>query len=552
MCVSLIGDWYILKKKYLSVTHLIVFAMQSPTSQAKSATIPPSASIVQGSSASKSSSDTVSVLSQASSSLRGSLSSPLKASDIGVPRTPEIRVIRSTDEEANDNGYDSDGLRAPWEESLPLDFDGSEAAEEHLPVAPPPVMAAEPSPEFDAEKNLTAEEVKKMKVSELKIELRKRGLGCGGLKGELVARLNEAVEGGVPLIHDIDENQASNLAGDSFSPGAYWEMLECNGEYVSETLAPGFRSPTVPAGENPAVKKRNYTQKFDRMVFSGKAEVPKRMRNGVISRKRNGEIIFENRPHQQTEVRMSFMQKHKLTAQSSPVHWFKAFLPISNKDVGVSSYSMQHSLIWTNSRASMESAGVSSIGGKYHDFEPFVLPELMKHIGLYLLQALSPSPQVDMKFNLQQEDPVNGNDLVFSSFGSKPSISKRRHCHFKSFFASNDPTYPVPSRDEAPNWKVHPFLKHILQVSKEAVFMGRDLSCDEQTIGFQGNHRDKQRITYKKEGDGFLADTICGDGYTFSFHFRHQSASKKIMDTFKCSPLHARVLGLISQLPDKY
>lgn len=27
---------------------------------------------------------------------------------------------------------------------------------------------------------------------------------------------------------------------------------------------------------------------------------------------------------------------------------------------------------------------------------------------------------------------------------------------------------------------------------------------------------------------------------------------KKIMNTFKCSPLHARVLGLVSQLPDRY
>ena len=42
----------------------------------------------------------------------------------------------------------------------------------------------------------------------------------------------------------------------------------------------------------------------------------------------------------------------------------------------------------------------------------------------------------------------------------------------------------------------------MISVSKEAVCLGRDLSCDEQTIGFQGNHKDKQRITYKKEGDG--------------------------------------------------
>jgi len=49
--------------------------------------------------------------------------------------------------------------------------------------------------------------------------------------------------------------------------------------------------------------------------------------------------------------------------------------------------------------------------------------------------------------------------------------------------------------------------------------MGRSVSCDEQTIGFQGRHQDKQRISYKKEGDGFQADCICENGYTYTFYF---------------------------------
>ena len=92
----------------------------------------------------------------------------------------------------------------------------------------------------------------------------------------------------------------------------------------------------------------------------------------------------------------------------------------------------------------------------------------------------------------------------------------------------------------------------MLAVSKEAVFLGRHLSCDEQTVAFKGNHKDKQRITYKREGDGFLVDCICSDGYTYCFFFRHQEASGKIMKAFDCSRLNARVLALISQLEDKY
>ena len=87
------------------------------------------------------------------------------------------------------------------------------------------------------------------------------------------------------------------------------------------------------------------------------------------------------------------------------------------------------------------------------------------------------------------------------------------------FFTSVDPIPQAPSRDTHQNWKVHPLFKHTLQVSKEAVFMGRNLSCDEQTIGLQGHQKDKQIITYNKEGYWFLADCICSDGYTFYFLF---------------------------------
>ena len=65
-------------------------------------------------------------------------------------------------------------------------------------------------------------------------------------------------------------------------------------------------------------------------------------------------------------------------------------------------------------------------------------------------------------------------------------------------------------------------------------------------------HKDKQRITYKKEGGGFLTDCICSDGYTYAFHFCHQEASGKISKEFDFSALSARVLGLILQLKDKY
>jgi hypothetical protein len=56
--------------------------------------------------------------------------------------------------------------------------------------------------------------------------------------------------------------------------------------------------------------------------------------------------------------------------------------------------------------------------------------------------------------------------------------------------------------------------------------MGEIASCDELDIGLTSWHQDKQQTNYIDEGDGFLADSICQDGYIMNFFFRnfpHQS-----------------------------
>jgi len=81
--------------------------------------------------------------------------------------------------------------------------------------------------------------------------------------------------------------------------------------------------------------------------------------------------------------------------------------------------------------------------------------------------------------------------------------------------------------------------------------LGRLISIDEQTIGFKGHHADKMSIRYKKEGDGFQCDTICYDGFTYSFFMRNMPAPKKYLDK-GLSPLYARCLFLLDQLKDEH
>ena len=60
----------------------------------------------------------------------------------------------------------------------------------------------------------------------------------------------------------------------------------------------------------------------------------------------------------------------------------------------------------------------------------------MRHLGIYITNGLAPSPQVTMKFNPQEKDPIKGNDFISSAVGPN---ALRRHREFKAFLACVDP-----------------------------------------------------------------------------------------------------------------
>ena len=74
-------------------------------------------------------------------------------------------------------------------------------------------------------------------------------------------------------------------------------------------------------------------------------------------------------------------------------------------------------------------------------------------------------------------------------------------------------------RKSHPNWKIQVLLRHAIIVSKDAIFLGSSLSCDEETMGCKGRHPYILRIIYKKEGDGFQCYALGYDGYNYTFFF---------------------------------
>ena len=81
----------------------------------------------------------------------------------------------------------------------------------------------------------------------------------------------------------------------------------------------------------------------------------------------------------------------------------------------------------------------------------------MRHSGIYILNGLCTSPHVEIKFDLQERNPTNGNVIWNQVSGT---FLRRGHKEFKTFLAIQDPVKPVPSRKTDLNWKVQPLLKN--------------------------------------------------------------------------------------------
>ena len=490
-----------------------------------------------------SSNSTISNITDDSEAPRTPVSLPTQRIETGLPQSPMKRSIILPSDEAMEEGYDSDGMMGPFFD--PYNKEEEDAAMDEVPVVVPVETRQAQEPP-----SMTEDSIKKMKVGELRDSLRRRVLATNGLKADLAKRLLEAVKVGVP-VQDLPVEQVENGAGAAFAVGAYWKVLEQNSAELPDLDRKGFRfrEPTVPESEDvrreARVKKKNYDATFDRSPFVGTTLLPERKPNGKLRRDAQGTYTYKKMVSTKTGPNMEYIFKAGLDFESHPAEWFELFLPFNRKkNMDPKAITFEEFTAWLNTKAMMANAG--SRGGRYKNFVDFKMNECRSHLALYLLHAISPSPQVEMKFKSSLEDPVNGNDICSQVFGKGGNT---RHKEFKAFFSACDPVTPTPSTVTHPNWKIHPCLRHMMAVSKQAIFIGQDISIDEQDISFQGRHKDKQRVTYKRAGDGFLVDALCSDGYTYSWYFRNEPAPKSWLDK-GLSPLHSRVMILLQQLPE--
>jgi hypothetical protein len=420
--------------------------------------------------------------------------------NVSVPVTTEARVIRNIDESTYSNRYDSDGEIGPFFDAVAAEkqYDSDDESlhdQEPEIIAAPAIAVA--SPNAAPGPTLTAETVNKMTNAQLREALQRLGKSRQGNKTILTERLLSAINvDGTPAlpVPAVTVAPAPRRSKDleAFHPDATWRELRHKETPVIEPERPShLRGPTVPEGEA-EFKKFDFDEEWDRPPFAAMSEVVKLGVKGKPLKGKKGEVLYEKEVRKKGRANLDWIKMHGLTENSKPHEWFEAVLPIKIKRSDtISSVSICDWTSYANLRGTMLNAGTPQF---YPSYTPFKPDEYKNFIALYIYQGLNPSPRVSMKFRSQVEDPLQGSDLCSKVFGIS---GERRHKEWKALATLQCSTKPVPPRSTHPNFKIDPFLAHIQKVSMAAWDLGPNLSGDEQTIGFQGNHCDKQRVQYK-------------------------------------------------------
>mmetsp|Transcript_3515 Transcript_3515/g.5447 ORF Transcript_3515/g.5447 Transcript_3515/m.5447 type:complete len:534 (-) Transcript_3515:133-1734(-) len=330
-----------------------------------------------------------------------------------IPDAPRMRQFCNISEAAWENGYDSDGNQGPFYDAVELEGEqiyDEEALVEAVADLPGDVSTAGGTSE-DVFVLLTQDEINKLKVAELKEELKKRGIKGKGKKAELQEQLIKAMEEKRPVL-----SQAS-LSASTGDASMQWMPLVPEDACVEEPQnSVDCRAPTVPEEEAGIIPvKHNFQETFPRPDFEGKFHAVQRRRNGSVRKDNRGHLLTQELPLLNGRVNPTFILENGLHTSSSPAEWFAAFCPTTLPKNDQRKFHMAKWTTYTNLKAVLMNAGQPD--SIYPSWKPFTTREIEQHLFLYVFNGLSPSPRIEMKFRSQRDDPVNGSDFICRCFG---------------------------------------------------------------------------------------------------------------------------------------
>ena len=407
----------------------------------------------------------------------------------------------------------------------------------------------------------------KLKVSELKDELRKRGKGTVGNKSILLDRLIECIRDKTPVGEEIAERPGCMNGLDIT---ACWVPLTRNAFPIPEPLNEdaNLRPPTE--RDAPINPKYGFDEKFERRPFEGTMEKLSYRRNcrersaRKLSPTRKRRQHYNSDPLPKSEPRVEggpngdFIKKHNLDEHSHPMDWFVSLMPLTQKDNkesigdidvtgdGRTKFAMSNWSKYTSVKAAMADAGEPGhiFAGKY---KPLTTDDIRRQVGVYILDGVAPTPQLKDKMKSQSRARTHGNDFVAKHVGPN---SELKHKIFRHFFGCQNPMTIPPAKKTCPNFKVDEFFRWLRHIWKKAWVLGRGCSVDEQTCKMQGKSEYKTRCgKFKRLGDGLQCDCIADDGFTYDFYFRNEPVPQKWLDKGFC-PMHARLLHMFANFKD--
>jgi len=259
-------------------------------------------------------------------------------------------------------------------------------------------------------KSLSLSGVEKLKVDELRRELRKRGKSVTGNKKELRDKLAKAIQDRTPIVQE----QTVSAASTGFAEGAKWKLIV--GTQI--VVPPSNEDPTLVAptearesvdGVIAGATKLNYVENFKRSTFTGATLVPVR---DEITQKVIYPIEYEVETTAKVTPKFKWIKKHKLTVDSPPPDWFRAFLPNTAPKNNRDGFCTDKWCTYTNMKARMDFAGMPERNGTSRAWKDFTPKEIEQHLALYLVQGLNTSSSVFTKLKDPSEDPINGKFFV--------------------------------------------------------------------------------------------------------------------------------------------
>ena len=219
---------------------------------------------------------------------------------LSVPVSNDIRSLSCFDEEAFDEGYDSDGQLGPFFDAV-ADECPFEDYEEETPgqVSTPQASVAELQPEPEETYTPLSEiAITSMTVKDLRNELKKRKQPVSAKrKEELVQRLLAVAHLPPSPVDDspamaVEENNQPN---NCFHHEANWHLLELDtaNPIRDPNNVPGLVAPTTHAVAGTAEPvKYNFTDSFDRDPFVALAKEYQLDRNGNVKKDRDQNPIM--------------------------------------------------------------------------------------------------------------------------------------------------------------------------------------------------------------------------------------------------------------------